>query len=157
MEGAKCFMTLAALVCLAAPLTLAQTTIDAAYLQGRVQELPEKRPGKLDVSDKEILQFKWDKGSWKVLYSEIKTVYVSLSRRSVMMEAFGIYAAPVAAGKKRKLLLSLVVNDKPGANRNCVFYLPGGANREFIRALETGTGRNVIFESEEARVGAEGK
>jgi len=130
------------------PLAWGQTSIDAAYYQGRVEELPEKKPGKLDASDPEILVFKWQSGTWKVLYSEIRTVYVSLTRRSVMVEAFGV------PGGKRKLLLSLVVADRPGKTRNAVFFLPAGATREFMQALEKKSGRTVVYESYEARKGA---
>lgn len=140
-----------------APLAWGQTSIDAAYYQGRVEELPEKKPGKLDASDAEILQFTWEKGNWKVLYSEIKTIYVSLSRRSVLGEAFGLSGAAIGAAKKRKLLLSLVVADRPGKTRNAVFFLPAGATRAFMRALETKSGRTVAYESQEARDGAEGE
>jgi hypothetical protein len=151
MGRAGSVIALGSALLLVATLTQAQTSIDAAYYQGRVDELPQKKPGKLDASHAEILQFTWEKGNWKVLYSEVKTVYVALSRRSVMVEVFGV------PGAKRKLLLSLVVADRPGGARNCVFYLPRGATREFMRALETKTGRRAVYESEEARKGAEGE
>ena len=151
MRRAVSVIILSSVLLPVATLAQAQTSIDAAYYQGRVEELPQRKPGKLDVSDAEILQFTWEKGSWKVLYSEIKTVYISLSRRSVMVEVFGV------PGAKRKLLLSLVVADRPGGARNCVFYLPRGATRDFMRTLETKTGRRVVYESEEARKGAEGQ
>jgi hypothetical protein len=138
----------------AVSLAWGQTSIDAAYYQGRVEELPEKKLGKLDASDPEILRFTWDKGNWKVLYSEIKTIYVSLSRRSVLGEAFGLSGAALGAAKKRKLLLSLVVADRPDRTRNAVFYLPIGATREFMQALTKKSGRTVVYESYEARQGA---
>jgi len=151
MLRSRCVGALAIALLLVTTLAQGQTTIDAAYLQGRVEELPKNKPGKLDAADAETLQFTWEKGSWKVLYSEIKTVYVSLTRRSVMVEVFGL------PGAKRKLLLSLVVADRPGATRNSVFYLPKGATRDFMRTLETKTGRRAVYESEEARRGAEGQ
>jgi hypothetical protein len=151
MQRAGSLIALGSVLLLVATLAQAQTSIDAAYYQGRVEELPKNKPGKLDAGDAEILQFTWEKGNWKVLYSEVKTTYVALSRRSVMVEVFGV------PGGKRKLFLSLVVADRPGATRNCVFYLPRGATRDFMRALETKTGRRVVYESEEARKAAEGQ
>jgi hypothetical protein len=127
----------------------AQTTYDAAYLYGRVKELPENKPGKLDVSDAENLQFTWEKGSWKVPFAQIKTVYVVVSRRSVMYEMFGV------PGKKRKLLLSLTLGEEGKPNRNCVFFIQGEASPEFWKTLESRTGRKPIFESEEARKAAQ--
>lgn len=150
-------IALLSVLLLGVTLAWTQTSIDAAYLQGRVEELPEKKPGKLDASDPEIFQFTWEKGNWKVLYSEIKTIYVSLSRRSALGEVFGLSGATVGAARKRKLLLSLIVADRPGKTRNAVFYLPVGATREFMHALETKTGRTVAYESQEARDGAEGR
>ena len=132
----------------------AQITYDAMYVQGRVKELPEKKPGKLDVADATVLQFTWDKGSWKVPFAQIKTVYVSLSRRSAMVEAFGLPGAAIGEAKARKLLLSLTLTDESGASRNCVFFIRGAATPQFWKTLESKTGR-VIFESEEARKAAQ--
>jgi len=157
MQRARSLIALGSVLLLVATLAQAQTSIDAAYYQGRVEELPQKKPGKLDAGDAEILQFTWEKGNWKVLYSEVKTIYVALSRRSVLGEAFGLEGAAIGAGRKRKLLLSLSVADRPGPPRTGVFYLPRGATRDFMRALETKTGRRVVYESEEARKGAEGQ
>ncbi len=144
MMWGKRVLALVTLLLLAAGLVWAQNSTDAMYLKGRVKELPRKKLGKLDVSDTEVLQFTWQKGTWKVPFAHIKTVYVSLSRQP-----------EVLWGKKRKLLLSLTLTDEQGRNRNCVFFLPRGSTREFIRELETKTGRGVIYESTEARKAAE--
>jgi hypothetical protein len=133
----------------------AQITYDAMYVQGRVKELPEKKPGKLDVADATVLQFTWDKGTWKVPFSQIKTVYVSLSRRSAMVEAFGLAGAAIGEAKARKLLLSLNLTDESGTSRNCVFFIRGAAAPQFWKTLESKTGRAAIFESEEARKAAQ--
>lgn len=129
----------------------AQEPTDAAYLRGRVKELPKKKPGKLDVRDASVLNFTWDKGIWEVPFAQIKTIYISLSRRSVMAEAFGFPGMAVAGAKKRKLLLSLLLKDEKGRNRNCVFFLPQAATHEFLIVLGTKSGANVVYESEEAR------
>jgi hypothetical protein len=131
--------------------SLGQTSADAAYVEGRVKELPKKKPGKLDVTDERVLQFQWTGGDWTVPYNQVKTVYVSLSRRSALGEAFGLAGAAVGAAKKRKLLLSLNLTDDQGNNRNCVFFLPDASSPEFIQSLETKTGRKAVYESEEAR------
>lgn len=139
-------LALVTLLLLAAGLVWAQNHTDAMYLKGRVKELPRKKLGKLDVSDAEVLQFTWQKGTWKVPFAHIKTVYVSLSRRPEVLLA-----------RKRKLLLSLNLTDEQGRKRNCVFFLPRGSTREFIRELETKTGRGVIYESAEARKAIEAR
>ena len=127
----------------------AQGPIDAVYWSGHVKEIPEKKQGRLVISGSDPLRFVWDKGSWSVPYRRIKTVYVSLSRRSAMVEVVGVPGAP------RKLLLSFLLSDERGKNRNCVFYLPRGPGADFWKALEEKVGRNVIYESEEARKAAE--
>ncbi len=151
MMWGKRALALVTLLLLAAGLVWAQNHTDAMYLKGRVKELPRKKLGKLDVSDAEVLQFTWQKGTWKVPFAHIKTVYVSLSRRTALVE-LGIPAV-----RKRKLLLSLNLTDEQGRNRNCVFFLPRGSTREFIRELETKTGRGVIYESAEARKAIEAR
>jgi hypothetical protein len=149
--------SLGVMILLAATLGHAQTSVAAAYIQGRVDELPEKKPGKLEVSHADDLQFLWNDQIWKVHYSEIKTIYVALSRRSALVEVFGLEGAAIGAAKKRKLLLSFVLADRPGGLRNCVFFLPAGATLEFMKALESKTGRTVVYESEEARRAAQGR
>ena len=151
MMWGKRVLALVTLLLLAAGLVWAQNHTDAMYLKGRVKELPKKKLGKLDVSETEVLQFTWQKGTWKVPFAHIKTVYVSLSRRTALVE-LGIPAA-----RKRKLLFSLTLTDEQGRNRNCVFFLPRGSTREFIRELETKTGRGVIYESTEARKATEAR
>jgi hypothetical protein len=148
-EGRR-VLALATLLLLATSPAWAQSSVEAMYLQGRVKELPKKKPGKLDVSDADFLQFTWQKGSWKVPFAQIKTVYASLSRRSALVEL------GIPADRKRKLLLSLTLTDEQGKSRNCVFFLPRGSTREFMRELETKSGRGVIYESAEARKAAEG-
>lgn len=127
-----------------------QSTADAVYWHGRIKELPEKKLGKLDVGDPQTLQYTWEKGAWKVPYSQIKTVYVSMSRRSALVE-LDIIVGAIASARKRKLLLSLNMTDEKGNNRNGVFYLPRGPLKEFLQQLEAKTGRRVVYESEEAR------
>jgi hypothetical protein len=134
-------------VVLAAVSTLGQDAVEATYWSGHVKEIPGKKQGRLDLSG-EPLRFVWDKGSWSVPYARIKTVYVSLTRRSAMVEVVGVPGAP------RKLLLSLLFTDERGKNRNCVFYLPRGPGADFLKALEEKVGRSVVYESEEARKAA---
>ncbi len=133
----------------------AQIEVPAAYFEGAVKEMPEKKPGKLIAGDGETLEFSWEKGSWKVPYTRIKTIYLSLSRQSALGEAFGLGGAAAGAMKKRKLLLSLMLNDEEGRPRRCVFFLPQAAPREFLEKVEKKSGRNVIYESEEARLAVE--
>jgi hypothetical protein len=139
---------------LAAGPAVAQTNIDAAYVRGRVKELPKKKPGKLDVSDANVLKYIWKKGTWEVPFTQIKTIYILLSRRSAMVELGLVGAAGFA--KKRKVLLSLSFADDQGKNRNCVFFLPAGSSREFLNTLETKVGREAVFESAEARKAIQG-
>jgi hypothetical protein len=143
-------------LCTAAPAS-AQSATDALYLHGRVKELPEKKSGKLDASDAEALQFTWEKGTWRVPFAQIRTVYVSLSRRTAWTELDIIAGAVAGAAQKRKVLLSLNLTDEQGRRRNCVFYLPSLPAGEFLRVLETKTGRKAIFESAEARQALEGE
>jgi hypothetical protein len=133
----------------------AQIEVPAAYFEGVVKEMPEKKPGKLIAADGETLEFAWEKGRWKVPYTQIKTIYLSLSRQSALGEAFGLSGAAVGAMKKRKLLLSLMLSNGEGRPLRCVFFLPQAAPREFMEMIEKKSGRNVVYESEEARLATE--
>lgn len=132
---------------LATGLSWAQTNIEVVYRQGRAPGVTENTRGTLDTSAADLLQFTWEKGSWKVPFPQIRTIYVSLTRRPESGAVFGL----PGVGAKRKLLLSLLFVDDRGANRNAVFFLPGAPLREFLQALENKTGRKIVYESEEAR------
>jgi len=130
---------------------MSQTEVPAAYFDGVVKEIPEKKPGKLVANDGEALEFTWDKGSWKVPYTQIKTIYLSLSRQSELGQVFGLGGYAAGRLKKRKLLLSLILTDEQGRSRRCVFFLPQAAPPKFFEIIEKKSGRNVVYESEEAR------
>jgi hypothetical protein len=125
--------------------------IKAVFMEGTVKEIPQKKTGRFSISNAETLEFSWDKGAWKTPFSRIKTLYLSLSRRSALVEPFGLPGAAIGSAKKRKLLLSIIIADEANNNRRCVFFLPERVSREFLEALETRSGRKVIYESEEAR------
>jgi hypothetical protein len=126
-------------------LVSAQEPVEAVYLQGRIKEIPERKAGKLDPSDPEVLRFTWDKGSWKAPYTQIKTIYLSMTRQSVMIEVFGV------PGARRKVLMSLVFTDEQGNSRNGVFILSGASNHGLLQTLEKRSGRQAVYESAEAR------
>jgi hypothetical protein len=63
--------------------------------------------------------------------------------------------ATIGEAKARKLLSSLTLTDDSGNSRNCVFFIRGAASPQFWKTLESRTGRDVIFESEEARNAAQ--
>ena len=147
----KTFILSIVLSLLPATAAMGQSDVPAAYFDGAVKEMPEKKPGKLLASDGEALEFTWDKGSWKVPYSQIKTIYLSLSRQSELGMVFGPGGYAVGRLKKRKLLLSLILTDENGRNRRCVFFLPEAAPLKFFEIMEKKSGRNTVYESEEAR------
>ncbi len=151
--SAKFVIGLVFIVAIAPATARAQSPIPikAIFMEGAVRELPEKKIGKLSVTDAETLEFSWDKGTWKTPVFRIKTLYLSLSRRSVLGEPFGLTGAAIGALKKRKLLISIIIADEANKNRRCVFFLPDTVAREFFEALETRSGRKVVYESEEAR------
>jgi hypothetical protein len=148
---AKSFILSIVLMLLSATAAMGQVDVPAAYFDGAVKEMPEKKPGKLLANDGEALEFTWDKGSWKVPYSQIKTIYLSLSRQSELGQVFGVGGYAVGRLKKRKLLLSLILTDEQGRNRRCVFFLPEAAPMKFFEIMEKKSGRNTVYESEEAR------
>src|SRR5262245_54633357 len=147
----KSFVVAVVLSLLPAASAMGQVEVPAAYFEGVVKEMPEKKPGKLAANDSETLEFTWDKGSWKVPYAQIKTIYVSLTRQSELGQVFGLGGYVAGRLKKRKLLLSLILADEQGRNRRCVFFLPEAASLKLFEVIEKKSGRNVVYESEEAR------
>jgi hypothetical protein len=152
---AKSFILSIVLSLLSATAAMGQIDVPAAYFEGAVKEMPVKKPGKLVANDGEALEFTWDKGSWKVPYPQIKTIYLSLSRQSELHQVFGLGGYAVGRLKKRKLLLSLIFTDEQGRNRRCVFFLPEAAPVKFFEMIEKKSGRNTVYESEEARLAVE--
>ena len=152
---AKSFILSIVLSLLSATAAMGQIEVPAAYFEGAVKEMPLKKPGKLLANDGEALEYAWDKGNWKVPYSQIKTIYISLSRQSELHQVFGLGGYAVGRLKKRKLLLSLIFTDEQGRNRRCVFFLPEAASLKFFEMIEKKSGRNTIYESEEARLAVE--
>jgi len=126
----------------------------AAYVQGNVETVPKNKAGKLAVTETG-LNFTWDKGAQEIPHSRIKTLYLSLSRRSAMAEAFGVYGIPAALAKKRKLLFSIALTEEQGSSPKYVFFLPAAVTQGFLSILEKNSGRKVIFESEEVRKATE--
>jgi hypothetical protein len=125
--------------------------VPAVLYNGKVEGLPKGKQGSFLVSDPSLLSFRWNGGHWRVPYASIKTIYISLSRQP-LAGAFiaGLPGAAVDAARRRKLLLSLVLDDA-GKSSNCVFFLPEAAPQAFVRALTDRSGSTAIFESEEAR------
>jgi hypothetical protein len=86
----KTFILSIVLILLSATAAMGQIEVPAAYFEGAVKEMPVKKPGKLLANDGEALEYAWDKGNWKVPYSQIKTIYISLSRQSELHQVFGL-------------------------------------------------------------------
>jgi hypothetical protein len=100
---AKSFILSIVLMLLSATAAMGQVDVPAAYFDGAVKEMPEKKPGKLLANDGEALEFTWDKGSWKVPYSQIKTIYLSLSRQSELGQVFGVGGYAVGKAEETQI------------------------------------------------------
>ncbi|MBI4471316.1 MAG: hypothetical protein HY646_01530 [Acidobacteria bacterium] len=133
-----------------------QRSIQVVYAEGSTKVIPDKASGELVLSEDGNLTFTHKSGNWKLPSTQIKTIYVSLSRRSALGEVFGVPGAVIGAAKQRKLLLSLAASDESGRNIRTVFELRD-QTADFLTALGKKSGRTVVYESDEARRAAAGQ
>lgn len=163
------FLVLVLIVLLAAPTSLAAVRGKKAMYIGGTAAIPEKTKGVLDVSGDESAVFTSEKGQvlLKLPFASISSFeYGQYAARRIKSGkavagsvagavAVGVFAAPVVVPllltKRRQHYLTIVYTDAEGTEQLCVFELSKKIVRTTINTLEVRTGKEVQFESEEAK------
>lgn len=129
----------------------------AKYVGGTVSAIPQKTKGRLSLDDEKVMRFAWEKGKWEVPYGQVTIIeYGQKAGRRVGatvggFAAFGLPGLIMLFSKKRKHFLSIAFTDAEGKNQACVFELAKGTVRTTLATIEARTGKQVEYESEEAR------
>lgn len=122
---------------------------DAMYIGGTLQ-VPEKTKGQLDTSAAEQVTFSYKGGKVEIPAKQIESLeYGQKVGRRV---GAAVAVSPVLLlSKKRKHFLTVSYKDAAGAGQSAVFEVAKGALHDVVGALETKSGKKVVFESDEAR------
>ena len=120
------------------------------YVGGTFTAIPGKTEGRLDLSDSSTMKFTSKKGDILIPYGKITSIeYGQKAGRRV---GVALAVNPVALfSKKRKHYVTLAFADDAGKNQGAVFEVAKGTVRNVLTTLETRSGKQVEYESEEAK------
>lgn len=120
------------------------------YVGGTLTAIPEKTEGRLDLRDTSAAKFTSKKGEALIPYAKISSIeYGQKAGRRV---GVALAVSPVALfSKKRKHYVTVSFTDDVGKNQGAVFEVAKGAVRNVVTVLETRSGKQVEFESEDAK------
>lgn len=123
---------------------------EAMYVGGTITSVPEKTEGRFDLSNETEARFNSKKGSFGFAYGKI----TSLEHGQKAGRRVGVALAvnPLFLfSKKRKHYLTIGFNDQSGKPQGAVLEIGKNHVRNVISTLETRSGKQVEYESEEAR------
>ncbi|MGH9427204.1 MAG: hypothetical protein ACRD2L_12980 [Terriglobia bacterium] len=132
-----------------------EAALEGVSYAGGQAPMPKNVTASVRVGD-EALNLRWQTGQWDLPYEQIRTLYVSLSRPSALVE-LDAALAPLALAKKRKCYLSIRYEDVNGSHKIFYFLIARGNGRSLLDALALRSKVGVVFESEEARRAMRGK
>lgn len=148
----RLLLPLFVLVCLGAIPASAAVRGDKTMYVGGTLTVPEKTKGRLDVSGARQAEFLSKKNQllFTIPYDKISSMeYGQKAGRRV---GLGIAVNPVFLfSKKRKHYLTVYFSDEQEQTQAAVFELAKGIVVSVVRTLEARSGKQLEFESEEAR------
>jgi hypothetical protein len=124
---------------------------DVKYVGGTVNGMPENAEGELDLSREDGAVFTAKTGqSVFIPYKSVESLeYGQKAGRRV---GVALAVSPLLLfSKKRKHFLSVSFVDDQGRKQGAVFELAKGIVRDTLTTFETRSGKNVEYESEEAK------
>lgn len=129
---------------------------EAMYVGGTITTVPEKTEGRLDTTGNTQATFTAKKGSFSIPYATITSIeYGQKAGRRV---GVALAISPIALfSKKRKHFLSIAYTDDKGVKQGAVFEIAKGRVRDVASVLESKSGKQIEFESEDAKKHYEGK
>jgi hypothetical protein len=136
-----------------APAFAGTTDYKALYRGGSVPDLKTNQEAKLVLSRPDVLVF----GKLQVPYDKIQSVEYGqkAGRRVGAAIATAILVSPVGLfllfSKKRNHIVSLTWTNAEGKSDGAVFEINKDAIRSTLKILEVKTGKEIIYESPEAR------
>jgi hypothetical protein len=153
MKRVQLLVVLGALVCaLSADAAVRGTKVK--YVGGTAVGVAEKTEGELDLSNQDVAVFTPKSGQKiSIPYKQIESLeYGQKVGRRV---GVAVAVSPLFLfSKKRKHFLSIGYNDEQGKRQGVVFEMAKGIVRPTLSTFEAHSGKQVEFESEEARKNA---
>ncbi len=122
----------------------------AKYVGGTIAALPEKTEGKLDLQEAVVVFVVKNDTKLAIPYAKIESLeYGQKAGRRV---GVALAVSPLFLfSKKRKHFLTIGFLDEAGKKQGAVFEVAKGVVRETLSTLETKSGKNVEYESQEAK------
>lgn len=122
----------------------------AKYIGGTLVTIPEKTEGRLDTSQEKVAKFAWKKGEVTIPYDKITSLeYGQKAGRRIGM---AVAVSPLfLLSKKRKHYVTIGFTDEQGKQQGAVLELAKGKVRSALSTLETRSGKQVEYESDEAK------
>jgi len=123
---------------------------EAMYVGGTITSIPEKTEGRLLLDDSAALKFTSKKGDLSITYTKVSSIeYGQKAGRRV---GVALAVSPLALfSKKRKHYVTIGFADEAGKNQGAVLEVSKSNVRSLLTTLETRSGKQVEFESEEAK------
>lgn len=137
------------LVC-GGPTSAAVRGDEVMYVGGTMSDIPDRTEGKLDLTSTTEATFDSKKGRFSFAYSKINSLeYGQKAGRRV---GVALAVSPLFLfSKKRKHYLTVGFTDSAGQTQGAVLELGKKRVRAILDILETRSGKQVEYESEEAR------
>lgn len=125
------------------------------YVGGTVTTLRENTQGKMEIGESAATFVASDGGKLTIPFSNIESLeYGQKAGRRV---GVALAVSPLfLLSKKRKHFLTIGFQDAAGKKQGAVFELAKGIVHETLTTFENKSGKNVDYESDEARKHAEG-
>ena len=136
---------------LSLPLSAAVRGKKARYAGGTIQGIAENTKGVFDLSREDAAVFSTKDGKQIVIpYKGIESL--EFGQKAGRRVGVALAVSPLFLfSKKRKHFLSIRFQDEQGQSQGVVFELAKGIVRDTLSNFETRSGKQIEYESEEAR------
>ena len=128
------------------------------YVGGTVKNLKELTEGRSSAKDDKVFVFSYSGGNFQIPYERVNSLeYGQKAGRRVGatigwgVTTLGVAALPLLFSKKRKHYLSIGYTGEDGKAQGVVLQLGKDVTRPTLFTLETRTGKQIEYESDEAK------
>jgi len=154
----RLLLALAVIVCLvASTATLAAVRgKEAKYVGGTIAALAENTEGKIELAETAAVFIAKTGTKLAIPYDMVRSL--EYGQKAGRRLGVAVAVSPVFLfSKKRKHYLTIGFEDEAGRKQGAVLELAKGIVRETLATLETKTGKQVEYESDDARKHSQGR
>ncbi len=153
------YVTLILVLTLLCPVTLAGLgSRNVKYVGGTWPQVKAESEGTIDLDDPKVVKFSFKKTEIKTIpFEKIKSLEYGLKAGRRVGAAIGVGVITLGIGailllsKKKRHFLSIVYTNEAGTDDGVVFELGKDITRQTLMILETRTGKQIAYESEDAK------